>query len=70
MVICSLCPGIVKTGTTHSPPICVRAGISVILAMRARSPEPEGLIIVHALAAVRERHGKYLRNKEVFGQIC
>ncbi len=46
VIINSVCPGMVKTEIADSTPIYVRAVTSVIIAMRARSPEYAGWIIV------------------------
>ncbi len=63
----------VKTGVADSTPTYVRTAMSVIFAMRARSLEQWGWIIVYAAAAAApgvEMHGSYLRYREVVGEVC
>jgi NAD(P)-dependent dehydrogenase (short-subunit alcohol dehydrogenase family) len=61
-----VCPGMVDTAISDFLPIYWRLPVNLVKAVRARSVEVGGWLIVNAAVVVgKESHGRYLRDKEV-----
>ncbi|KAH8698356.1 putative short-chain dehydrogenase/reductase family protein [Talaromyces proteolyticus] len=66
VIINMLCPGMINTNMSDVLPIYLRAVVNVIKAIRARSAEVGGWIILNAaLVAGPESHGKFLTDKSI-----
>ena len=66
VIVNIFCPGIVSTNLAGGLPFYVRAVLSVIKYMRARTPETAASIALHAACvAGKESHGKLLGDKEL-----
>ena len=68
VVVNSLCPGMVKTGMSDVLPVYLRLPMNLVLAMRARTVEQGGWLVVNAAAvASKETHGRFLNDRDVVG---
>jgi NAD(P)-dependent dehydrogenase (short-subunit alcohol dehydrogenase family) len=66
IVLNMVCPGMVDTAISDFLPIYWRLPVNLVKAVRARSVEAGGWLIVNAaVVAGKESHGRYLRDKEV-----
>ncbi|OJJ67829.1 hypothetical protein ASPBRDRAFT_134694 [Aspergillus brasiliensis CBS 101740] len=66
VIINMMCPGMVNTAMSDMLPLHLRMIFNVIKAIKARSPEVGGWIILHAaLVAGPESHGKFLIDKTI-----
>ncbi|KAM5358299.1 hypothetical protein ACJZ2D_015398 [Fusarium nematophilum] len=66
VIINSFCPGLVDTGITDVLPFYLRVPMSIVKAIRARSPEKVGWIALNAGVVVGvETHGKLLEDMAV-----
>lgn len=64
VIINTMCPGMVKTGIPDSMPLWLRLPVNAVQAIRARTPEQGGWIILYAtILAGPKSHGHYLHDK-------
>jgi NAD(P)-dependent dehydrogenase (short-subunit alcohol dehydrogenase family) len=66
IVLNMVCPGMVDTGISDFLPVYWRVLVDLVKAVRARSVEVGGWLIVNAaVVAGEESHGRFLGDKEV-----